>query len=227
VYYDECHGEGLGVGIGYINTHFDWNHNPFFKVKDVGQVAFTLSGFSARIKNWMWHAQATLNWEPKYKKFWDYTNYDLILWGKYDYLDNVNLHLGFLAQTGMKIDHIYPIIGFDWTINEKWQLNVILPLNISINYLIDSSWTASLAARVWNIRYRVGEDENVERGLLYYRNQGAEFAINYAKGHFGANIHAGVTLGGQFRVSDRNNQHKRHFDMNSAAYVGGEAVVKF
>ncbi len=227
LYYNQCHGEGIGAGVGLVNTRFDWNHNPFFKVKDVNQVTFTVAGFSARVKNWMWHAQVTANWEPKYKDFWDYTNYDIILWGKYDYLDNVNLHFGFLAQTGMKIDHIFPIFGFDWTISEKWQLNAVFPLNLSINYVINSSWTVSLATRIWNIRYRVGKDEHLKRALLYYRNQGAELSFNYGKGHFAANVHAGITLGGKFRISDQKNQNKKHFNMNSAAYVGGEAVVKF
>lgn len=235
VYYNPCHSEGIGLGIGYINSRFDMDRNPYFKTKNMDQVAFTVSAFSERLKNWNWHTQLTANWEPRYDNFWEYTNYDIILWGRYAYRERVNLHFGFLALTGMKIDHIYPIIGFDWSFCDKWKLNLVFPLNISIIYEINSGLSASLAARIWNIRYRFGEHENDYRGfkryrnkpLLEYRNYGAELALNYDKGHIAANIHAGVTLGGQFKISNRQNERKNHFDMDSAAYAGGEAVYKF
>lgn len=227
VYYNECHGEGIGLGVGYINSRFDWNHNPYFNTTNLDQVSFTISAFSERLENWVWHGQLTANWEPRYQNFWDYTNYDIILWGKYAYRDRVNLHFGFLAQTGMKIDRIYPILGFDWIICEKWKLNLIFPLNISLVYSINPYWSAALAARIWDIRYRFGKNQRLNKALLEYRNQGVELAINYGKGHFAANVHAGLTLGGKFKISNHRHEASRHFDMDSAAYVGGEAVVKF
>ncbi len=227
VYYNPCHSEGIGLGVGYIRSYFEWKQNPRFKTRNLDQVAFTISGFSERLKDWNWHGQLTANWEPRYHELWRYTNYDIILWGRYAYQEHVNLHFGFIALTGMKIDHIYPIIGFDWSFANRWKLNLIFPLNISLIYGISPSLSASLAARVWDIRYRFGKDQPKARSLLEYRNQGVELGINYSKGRIAANIHAGITLGGQFRTFNSDSKSKHHFNMNSAAYAGGEAVFKF
>lgn len=222
---EDCQ-EGVGIGIGYTRSRFDW-HNSRCDLgnHNMDQLSFTITTFSQRLKNWLWMASVTANWEPKYSNFTDYTNYDILFWGRYACDKDFNMHIGFLAQTGMKIDRIYPVIGFDWKINDKWMLNAVFPMNMSIVYTINESWTAALAARIFDLRYRLGKREH--RALFQYRNGGAELAINYNQKHFSANIHAGVTVGGQFRLSNRHNKDKRHFDLDPAGYVGGEAVVKF
>jgi hypothetical protein len=189
------------------------------------QLSFTFTTFSQRLHNWLWMASLTANWEPRFNNFSEYTNYDLLFWGRYACNRDFNMHIGFFAQTGMKIDRIYPVIGFDWLINPKWKLNAIFPLNISVVYTINDNWNAALAGRLFDLRYRLGSHE--KRALLQYRNCGAELAINYERKHFSANIHGGVTTGGQFKLSNRHNKNKRHFDMEPAGYCGGEAVVKF
>lgn len=227
VYYNRDCKEGISLGIGYNHSRFDWNHNPYFSCKDMNQVSFTAAAFSARLQNWLWQASATVNWEPKYSNFADYTNYDLVLWGRYSCHRNANFHIGFLAQTGMKIDQIWPIIGFDWTFCQKWKLNVVFPVNISLVYTINDNWSAAVAGRMFNIRYRFGKHEHLKKALLRYYNNGVELAINYSQGPLYANLHAGMTLWGQFRISDSNNKHKKHFDMDPAPYVGGELACKF
>lgn len=222
----ECN-EGVSLGVGYTAMHFDWNENPYFKVKEMGQVSFSVTGFSERLIGWKWQTQLTAYWEPKYKNFSDYTNYDIVLWGKRAYAKNLNLHIGFWAQTGMKLDHIYPIIGIDWLFCENWMLNLVFPLNMSLIYTIDQNWSAALAARVFNVRYRFGEHEHLKKALLDYRNGGLEFALNYNRDQFIANIHVGVTAGGRFRISDHDNKCKKRFTMDSAAYAGGEIAYKF
>lgn len=52
-------------------------------------------------------------------------------------------------------------------------------------------------------------------------------AVNYQKGCMTANLHAGTTLGGKFRIADRHNHHPKTFDLDSAPYAGGEVVFKF
>ncbi|MBA3238515.1 MAG: hypothetical protein H0T62_09255 [Parachlamydiaceae bacterium] len=226
-YYDPHCDEGLGGAIGYGTTYFHWKENPYFRVKNINELSVTVSAFSQRITGWLWQSHVTANWQTKYHDISEYTNYDIVLWGRYELKKCFHMHIGFFAQTGMKIDHILPIFGFDYTINEKWQINAIFPLNVSIVYAINDCWSASLAGRLFNIRYRVGKHENESKGLMQYRNKGAEFALNYNKDRYSANIHAGMTFGGQFKISNRNNKHKHHFDIGSAAYAGGELAVKF
>ncbi|MGZ3790650.1 MAG: hypothetical protein ACXVCQ_19155, partial [Bacteriovorax sp.] len=57
VYYNrECE-EGINLGVGYTAMRFDWNKNPYFKTKDMGQVTFSLTGFSERLVGWRWQTQ--------------------------------------------------------------------------------------------------------------------------------------------------------------------------
>lgn len=228
VYYNESCKEGLSLGLGYSNVGFRWKQNPYFTTDNFNLISFTVSGFSERISNWLWNAYVTMNWQPDYSDFYDYSSYDLMLWGRYEYIPNtIHIHSGFFVQTGMKVDRIWPIIGFDWKFMEKWKLNAVFPVNISIEYEYSQNWSAALAGRMFNLRYRVGKNERIKEAIFEYYNYGAELAANYANGSFIANIHAGTTFGGQFKISNRQHRRKRHFDMNATPYFGGELAFKF
>lgn len=235
IYYDPDCREGLDGGIGYSTTHFRWNKLHHFNKDNIDMLSVTLSAFSERLTGWLWQTYVTANWETKFSNIADYTNYDILLWGRYEFKKCFHMHIGFLAQTGMKIDHILPIIGFDYTYSDKWKINAVFPMNLSIVYTIDKCWSASLAGRLFEVRYRLGNQEKLskpfhhyrKKALFQYRNEGAELALSYSKDRITANIHGGVTFGGQFRLSDHNNKNKHHFKIDSAGYAGGELAFKF
>ncbi len=227
VYYNRACKEGLVLGVGYDHVIFDWNHNFYFKRDKFNQVTFALSGFSERMNNWQWQAQIAVNCDTNHWNFSEYTNYDFFLWGRYEFCNDFNFHAGFYAQTGMKIDHIYPVLGFDWKINETWKLNAIYPFNMSLVYNYDENWSALAGIRLFNVRYRVGKHEPLSKGLFQYRNTGIELAVNYKDQRYYANIHAGCAGGGKFIISNKNNKHKHHFHLDAAPYIGGEISAKF
>jgi len=227
VYYNPQCKEGLALGVGYDHVYFNWNENFYFCQKKFDALTFALSAFSMRVCDWLWQAQISMNCDTRHWNFSEYTNYDLFLWGRYEFCNDVNFHAGFYAQTGMKIDHIYPVLGFDWKINEQWKLNLVYPFNMSLVYTYTDTLSAALAVRLFNVRYRVGKHEPLREGLFQYRNAGLEFVVNYDNKKYSANVHAGYTWGGQFVISDKNNKHKRHFNLDAAPYVGGEIAVKF
>jgi len=229
VYYNPCFEEGIGLGLSYNTVHLHWRGNPYFGESNFPQVSFSVAGFSKRAPGWLWQAKATINWQTQKKaSFSDYTNYDLLLWGRYEYCPDVLwLHTGFVAQTGMKIDRIFPIIGFDWVINDKWKLNAVFPLNLSIVYSFSDKWSIDLAGRLWSPRRRVKKHEELSEGLFRYRNSGAELGLNYNTDWFRVNAHIGYAFGGVLTISDRNNKHKKHIDFDSSSYAGGELVFKF
>lgn len=227
VYYNPHCEEGLSLELGYTRSRFDWNKNRFFDTKDMDQLHLTLTGFSNRVHNWLWNGYVTATWEPRYNDFWEYTNYDILLWGHYTCTDTFNMHIGFLAETGMRIDHIYPVIGFDWVINDKWKLNAVYPMNMSLVYTINHAWSAAAAIRFFELRYRFGEHQCLKKALLEYRNNGLELALNYHSESITGNVHVGGTFGGEFKVANRHNKHKKHFDLESAVYAGAEASIKF
>ncbi len=157
----------------------------------------------------------------------DYACYDLILWGRYEYCEHIGVHVGFFAQAGMKMDRVYPIVGFDWKLSNRWKLNLVYPVNISLEYLLSKHWTIALAERNFNVRYRVRHRESHPKFLVRYENKGAELAIKYEDNLTTANVHAGYTFGGLFKVANYNNHHPHHYRLDSAGYIGAEATIKF
>lgn len=227
VYYNKHCEEGLALGLAYDHTHFNWNKNLYFHRQNFDNAILSVTGFSNRLCGWLWRGQVNINWDTRYQNISEYTNYDIFLWGRYEYNCQMNLHFGFFALTGMKIDRVYPILGFDWTLSPTWKVNAVFPLNISLVYSYNQELTGSLAVRLFNLRYRVGNHEPLPKGLLEYRNQGIELAVNYDGKRLIANLHGGYALGGKFTISNQHHKHKKHFNFDGSAYIGGELGIKF
>lgn len=226
IYYCPTYTEGARVALGYSPTYLKWHGNPWFDQDHFNIVSISLAGFTQRIESWFWRTQLTANfnadeWSSKY------TSYDILLWGRYAYSKNIGIHFGFLAQTGLRMDRIYPVIGFDWQISRRWKLNAIFPVNISLLYSFSHHWSLGAAARFFNTRFRVGHNDHSLKPLVRYTNTGAELIIKYEDNSMSANIHAGSTLGGTFRVANRKNKHARDYNFDPAAYMGAEIEVKF
>lgn len=227
-YYDECLQEGANIELFYENTMLDWD-NPYFDQSDYSTVGFALGGFSKRLTGWTWTGQVIVNFDNlKYWNFSDYMYYDFFMWGRYELCHNLGAHIGFYAETGMKVDRVYPIIGIDWVYNCNWKINAIFPMNMSIVYTLNPNWSFALAARIFDERNRVGNREFLSRGLWHYQSSGAEFGAYYKLANWlSANIHAGYTIGGHLKVSDRNNNHGHRFRLEPAPYAGGDVSVNF
>ncbi|MEI8126036.1 MAG: hypothetical protein WCG42_09800 [Parachlamydiaceae bacterium] len=227
-YYDPCYQEGLTLGLDYTWTRLDWNANPYFTQEDFSMVSLNLGGFSLRLPNWTWRGQLSINFDNiECWNFSDYMSYDLLLWGRYALCQNFGVHIGFLALTGMKIDRVYPIIGFDWTY-DKWQLNLAFPVDLSLTYNINSCWNVALAGRFFNQRHRVKDDQTYPEGLWFYTTGGGELALNYQPStHFKANIHAGANLGGHLKIANRHYENGHRYSLGTAPYAGGEVDFNF
>ncbi|MBA3957145.1 MAG: hypothetical protein H0X51_01945 [Parachlamydiaceae bacterium] len=227
-YYDPSCEEALAISVGYEYTRLAWSQNPFFNETKFHTVDVSLGLFTHRAQNWFWRAQLSLNLDPDHLNFNEYTSYDGVLWGRYDYCSNIGIHTGLIFQTGMKIDRVYPIIGFDWQITDSWKLNVVYPVNMSLVYQWNRCWSLAVAARALDHRQRVSQTEPLSKGLWAYRSKGVEGAVNYDYNSWlHANLHAGYTLGTKLTISDRHNRHKRHFKLDSAGYFGGEVQASF
>lgn len=220
--------EAYAAGVSYNFTRLCWNENPYFHQKNFNEVSFLLRLFSNRFCDWVWQGELAINVDADYWDLNDYMNYDIVLWGRHTYNDYINLHIGAIVQTGMKMDRVYPVIGFDYTISKCWQLNAVFPVNISLEYKYTSNLSAAFAMRFFDLRYRTGRNEPLSRGLFSYRDSGLEFALLYEEDPtLEANIHAGYTCGGMLRISNRHNKHPKHFRLDPAPYVGGELVWSF
>lgn len=226
VYYCERFTEGVNLSVGFNATYLRWAQNPWFDQNHFNLLSLNVSGFTKRIEDWFWRTQFTANfntddWNGKYM------SYDILLWGRYSYQENIGIHFGFWAEAGLRMDRIYPIGGFDWQISDKWLLSLVYPVNVSLVYTISKPWSIALAGRNFDSRFRVNRDEAFSKCLVRYTNVGAEFSVNYNTDTTNANIHAGVTLAGKYRVANQKNQHAHTYKLDSAYYAGVEMDVKF
>ncbi len=225
-YYCPAYTEGARVALGYTATRLDWSANPWFEQDHFHTVNLTLAGFSKRLDSWFWRSQLTINFDAEE---WSapYTSYDILLWGRYTYCENIGIHLGFLAQTGLRLDRVYPLLGVDWQISRRWKLNLVYPVNVSLDYALTPRWALALGGRFFNSRFRIRHHDVFSKSLVRYTNTGAEFAIKYNAPQVTANIHVGVTFAGKYRVANQNNKHAHNYNLDPAGYVGGEIEVSF
>jgi hypothetical protein len=228
-YYNPCIHEGATIGVTYSRIRLDWKTNPFFTQKDFDNISLNFGGFSERLEDWLWRAQVTVNFNNiEYWDLEDYMNYDLLLWGRYAYAPNVGIHIGILAYTGMKIDRVYPIVGFDWTYDCHWKLNVIFPMDISLVYTVNECWAIAAAGRFFYERNRVKKDQFYSEGLWAYSSSGAELSVRYTPTKWiTANVHAGGDFGGNLKVARRHYHSGHRLRFEGAAYAGAEVDVNF
>ncbi len=227
-YYNECHKEAIGAQLSFNSTSLYWNDNPYYDQKRFNNFGIVIGGVTNRLCGWTWQGSLAANMDTKHLNFGDYTTYDILLWGRHDWRKNIGVHVGFIAWSGLKIDKILPVLGFDWTFCEKWRLNAIFPINVSLVYSFNECLSVSAAGRFFWNRHRIEEDALLSRGIWEYKNGGAEIAVNYALGKWlTVNLHGGYTLGGNVKLSNMNHKHTQKYEFGGSPYAGGEIAVKF
>lgn len=228
-YYNPCYKEGLAAAAQYQRTRLDWNANPYFNQSEYNTASLILGAFTERVCDWLWRGQVSLNFDNlDYWNFSDYMTYDIVLWGRYACCDNIGINIGFFAETGMKMDRLYPIIGIDWEPSCNWKISAVFPTNISLTYLFSSSWSVALAGRFFDERHRTKKNEPVPQATWRYQSSGAEFGINFDPGKWlHVNIHAGHTFRAWLKVGDKNYNHRRRIHFDGAPYAGADLYVNF
>lgn len=228
VYYNPLCGEGLSVTLDFWRDKIVWNNNRYFSHCQFNNVSVAANFFSKRVPDWLWRGQIAINTEVDYGDFWRYTFYDILLWGRFTYNPCIGLHVGFLAQTGQRIDHVYPIVGLDWTFSDKWKIKAVFPMEMAIEYSLNAKWSLALANKFFEVRHRLQKDDRLHRGLVEYRCNGTEIGINYNKEEsLNANVHVGYSTGGHFKLSNHRHHRVHRLKFGASPYVGGEVAVKF
>lgn len=231
--FDRCNPcTGLIFALGWTHTHLGWDENPYFYEQDYDFANFSFGGYTLAIRDWRWIAKATLAVDPRE---WD-RNYNLAfmtLWGKYTHCywrcGDVNLHIGIWGRTGLENNWILPILGVDFQPYQKLKVNLIYPIDISVNYLFTECFFASINAHpVARRRHRVGNEEPRPRHVYEYRNSGWQLGLNYdSQCHYFLNAHLGWAWGGDLKIMTPNGRSIEHLKFDGAWYAGGKATVKF
>jgi hypothetical protein len=224
--------DAIMAGIGYGHTYLDWNENPFFNETDFNTINVSLGGYTKRFCHWLWKAAVTAEFSTKKWDFADYTLYNATLWGRYGwdncFCNDLGLNLGFIARAGLEKEWWIPLVGLDYKWG-RWELNAIYPVNMALIYHINCNWSAAVAGRIWDVRHRVGPNENFSNGIFEYRNSGVEFALTYEVDPIlSVNAHVGSTLGnGQLRIYNQNGGDRQKLRFGAAPYFGSAITLRF
>lgn len=220
-YYEPEYKEAANFEFGFNRTIIDWKENPYFTQTRFDTVNLSFGAITERLCNWLWKAKLTMNIDTQHKDLGLYSTYDALAWGRYHYSDDIGVHMGILILTGMKIDHVYPILGFDWEIDDRWTLNAVFPVDMSLVYAYDCNWSFETAIRAFQVRYRVGEHQPLPKAVTLYQSVGIELGVNYeVKDQIQFNFHVGSTFGGKLKVANKNNNQPHHFKFEPAPYAG-------
>lgn len=217
--------EQLLIGFGGTHSKIMWRHNPDFRETGFGFFNVSIGATTKRLKNWFWRAGLTASIDGDIPGAKHSSVYRGMMWGRYTYRDDLGLHIGFVGQTGIRKDEVYPILGVDYT-KKKWKLNVIFPVKVNAEYELNRDWSLEVAARRFSTRHRLDKAEPMSRGIMEYSNFGGEFGVNYRCAPcFTANVHVGSAFGGQLKVSNNRDKGATHYKFEGSAYLG--AILSF
>lgn len=226
LYSDDEIQETAYATVSFMATKVEWEHNPWFAQQRFDTFGMSLAATSKRFCNWSLRGQFDINVEAD-QWTWNYTYYNLLAWGRYEYFPCVGVHIGAIVQAGIGMNYIYPIIGADWRLTDQWKLSFVYPLNMSLTYLYNNNLSVILAARVFDSRHKANKHESHQGSTVRYRNLGTELGIQYENCYMTANIHAGYTFVGELRIADHHGHHAHHYSLDPAPYAGAEFLTKF
>lgn len=228
VYHNPCFREGLDISLSYLYTTMKWDYNPFFHQDYYNTVATRLSFVTSRLYRWEWRTFVKMFIEADHPDFQHYMFWDFCLWGIYDLCRSTHFHVGLYGESGMKADHVFPIIGFDWRYSDCIKVNLVFPMDLSVLYEINEHWNIGIAERFLRARHKAGKDNPVPMALWEYSSTGTELGVNYRLGdRIVANAHAGYAWDGKIRVSNRSRKNAKHFDIAGAPYVGAAVSMHY
>jgi hypothetical protein len=231
VYFLDCL-DAISVGAGDTYDRLSWNGNIYFNRRDYNSIDFLVGGFTKRLRDWTWKGSLLAQVDSRYFKG-NYTFYTSTIWGRYSwdfcFCHDFGFDIGGIYLFGLKHSEFVPIIGFDFKLWDRIQINAIYPVNLSISYAFNCNWSVAVAGRIWEVRHKLYKDEPLPQGYFTYRNSGIELALNYNYDPIvTANVHVGSTLGsGTMKITNYQNHDPIYVKYKAAFYAGGEVTVHF
>jgi len=220
--------DAVSVGAGYSNVGIRWNDNPRFQQRSFDNVFLTIGAQSTRYRGWLWQGNFTARFNTDVGRISHHVLYTGALWGRYELVPCYGMHTGFFAETGLRKDKVWPILGFDKQITKQLKLYAVYPFEASATYDFCGPWSVAAATKFFRSRHRLAPGEELSNGLIEYRNIGSEFRVMYeCPPCVSAQLHVGHTYGGELVVADHRDKNSTHYKFRAAPYVGGELSLKF
>lgn len=219
--------QGLSFAAGYAHYRYDWSENPYFAQKDFQYVKLSAGVYCLYFADWIIAASATVWVDPEEWDFGDYAEYGGGIFARYAYNCDWTFWLGLITRGGLEDVTVLPVIGFNYCFCDSWKLNIVMPINISLEYCINECWFFYTGARVFLHRHRLRVEEPIPAGIFRYRNIGGEFGLKREVGEtLEAKLFAGWSTGGSFKTMDKDGEFPIKNKFHTAPYGGASLQVK-
>jgi hypothetical protein len=222
----------LSWQLGYQYMKFDWDKNPRFRDDDFNYGIFSVALISTSAEQWRWVVNPGVAFDLETFNFGQSAVGYLLLWGRYQQSDILGLHIGFFGFYGAKNGYMMPVLGFDWEMSDRWSLHAIFPLDFSLNYAFNDTFSAALAYTGFGRPYRFPWRAHGGKGrfhdpIVEVFASGLELDLNMEMGCFTAGIGAGWNFGGWILIKDHDNHHGNYYDFKGAPYAQVNAGFTF
>ena len=221
----------LTFGAGYTRQYLGWSENPAFHQKNFDDFVFDISLTSFQLDSWRWiidlGAHLNLNhFNPIKSAF-----YTQLLWGRYQHLENLGIHIGFAGQAGIGKAKYLPLIGIDWYFLPRLSAVLVYPAEAALNYHVSNTWKLSLKYRSfagWYHSYhRTGPDEPLPESIFTMESTGVDFGTYFDKENYRIYLYGGYNLGGWILIENKNGDHGKYYHFNGSPYIAFKAGITF
>ena len=223
----------LSWKVGYSFLDFDWPKNPRFTGDDYHFVNSSVGWVSTSLQDWRWILSGSVSVDAQTFDFGQSGVYYGLMWGRYQYSPSIGMHVGWAGYVGVKNGYLLPIIGIDYRASEKWKINAIFPINVSVEYLFTPQWSTSLQWATFGRPYRFpmrahGGIDKYKNGIFEVYSKGLELDLNFQTGNtLSASVGAGWNFGGWISIKDAHNHHGKYYKFDDAPYVQGKLTLTF
>ncbi|MBF5060142.1 DUF6268 family outer membrane beta-barrel protein [Candidatus Neptunochlamydia vexilliferae] len=221
----------LSFEFGYGHMRLDWDKNPAFNQKNFNDAVFSIAYITTTIPDWRWVVNLGVQANLDRFNMGNNAFYRGTVWGRLAYSRPIGLHIGVVGQSGVKSTYLFPILGFDWSFHEKWQLRAIFPLDFSLNYYFAKHWSAALSYSNFGGWYRsfhrVSKRAADPNSMVSVHATGLDLGINLNTRYVYVGVFGGVNFGGWILLRNRHGAKPRYFHYDPAGYVGAKAALKF
>ncbi len=235
LYYTQFFDEenSLTYSLGYDFLRLNWDQNPRFSQENFNYFIGSLGFVSNHLERWRWIVNTGFSVDASRFDFGQSAVYHGMLWGRYHFIDHMGIHVGALGWYGVENGRGYPIFGFDWRFNDKWSGNAIFPVDYSITYSFDDSWSVESAYASFGGPYKYprrahGGKDGFKDPIFFVYSNGLDLTLKYRFEHLlRASLGIGWDFGGWVYIKDHNNHHGKYFHFNSAPYAQGSIALTF
>lgn len=223
----------LTYGVGYDYLRLKWDQNPRFNQTNFHYLVGSLGFVSTTLERWRWIINTGFSVDAARMDFGPSAVYHAMLWGRYQFIDQIGIHMGALGWYGVKNGRGFPVFGFDWRFNDKWSGNAIFPIDYSITYSFDESWSLETAYASMGGPYKY--PRRAHHGTAGFRDpiffvysNGVDLTLKYKFEHLlRVALGIGWDFGGWVYIKDHESHHGKYYHFKSAPYAQGTVALTF